>query len=213
MATEQRRVFLLCRRMLRDNDEADGAAQDSFLKAHQAMGRGVEVQDRGKWITRIAVNTCLDRIRSQAWKFWRRRPTAQDERLILDNASAASPSAEDEVFATEIRGRVEAALGKLSARQRAVFVLRHYEQRGVEEIGGMLGLDVGTVKAHMSRALAKMRDELADLYGVRGNHEMLERPGDPGAPIWAGAGQRPPRSLPRMRGAAVARPSPNAVGG
>ena len=53
---------------------------------------------------------------------------------------------------------------KLSARQRSVFVLKHYEDRSLEEIAGILNLDVGTVKAHMARAVAKLRTELRDLY-------------------------------------------------
>ena len=59
---------------------------------------------------------------------------------------------------------VNAALGRLSARQRAVFTLRHYDQKSLEEIGTLLGLDVGTVKAHMFRAVSKLREELRDVY-------------------------------------------------
>jgi DNA-directed RNA polymerase specialized sigma24 family protein len=45
-------------------------------------------------------------------------------------------------------------------------MLRHYEDRSLEEIGSALGLDVGTVKAHLSRAVKKMRVELMDLYAL-----------------------------------------------
>jgi RNA polymerase sigma factor (sigma-70 family) len=48
-----------------------------------------------------------------------------------------------------------------------VFTLRHYEGMSLEEIGSHLGLDVGTVKVHMFRAIAKLRDELRDLYEGR----------------------------------------------
>jgi RNA polymerase sigma-70 factor (ECF subfamily) len=60
---------------------------------------------------------------------------------------------------------LDAALDKLSPRQRAVFTLRHFEDMSLEEIGLTLGLDVGTVKAHMFRAVGKLRVELRDLYG------------------------------------------------
>lgn len=71
MASEQRRVFLLCRRMLQDAEEADSATQDTFLKAWQALKRpeSKNLDDPGKWLTRIAVNTCLDRLRSRRWQF------------------------------------------------------------------------------------------------------------------------------------------------
>jgi RNA polymerase sigma-70 factor (ECF subfamily) len=71
---------------------------------------------------------------------------------------------EDAVYGEQLGRRLRAALDRLSARQRAVFTLRHYEDMSLEEIATTLGLDVGTVKAHMSRALAKMREELKDLY-------------------------------------------------
>jgi len=166
MASEQRRVFALCQRMLQDRDEADSATQDAFLKAYQALKRDdfVEIDDPARWLARIAVNSCLDRLRSRKWQLWRRRPSPADESVILAMTASASPEAEDRCFAGEIGTRLTAALGRLSARQRAVFTLRHYEDMSLEEIGSVLGLDVGTVKAHMFRAISKLRVELKDLY-------------------------------------------------
>jgi RNA polymerase sigma-70 factor (ECF subfamily) len=167
VAREQRRIFLLCLRMMQDRDEADMAAQDCFVKAHRALRNSgtMELDDPSKWITRIAVNTCLDRLRSRSWKIWRRRPSHDDETIILANTKEASPSAESQAFAGQIGARLQAAIGELSERQRAVFLLRHYEDRKLEEIAEILGLDVGTVKAHMARAVAKLRTQLQDLYG------------------------------------------------
>ncbi len=169
MAGEQRRIFLLCYRMLQDRDEADSAAQDTFLKAFKALrGNSADWPDEpAKWLTRVAVNTCLDRLRSKSWKFWRQRPRPEDEQVMLNLAPATGPSAEDVAFAGEIRQRLSSALGRLSDRQRAVFVLKHFEDRRLEEIAEILKLDVGTVKAHMARAVAKLRIELEDLYGLR----------------------------------------------
>lgn len=170
MASEQRRVFGLCQRLLRDPDEADSATQDVFLKAYHALCKedAKVLDDPARWITRIAVNTCLDRLRSQRWRFWRRRPSQLDEQLILRLASSPRPEAEDRYFAAQIRARLESALEKLSPRQRATFTLRHYEDLSLEEIGSLLDLDIGTVKAHMHRAVVKLRRELRDLYGGRG---------------------------------------------
>lgn len=167
MESEQRRVFGLCQRMLQDREEASSATQDAFFKAYQALakGDGAALDDPSRWLTRIAVNTCLDRLRSRKWQLWRRRPHAEDERLILNSAASTAPGAEARCFAGEIQTRIAAALERLSARQRAVFTLRHYEDLSLEEIGGLLGLDVGTVKAHMFRAVTKLRAELRDLYG------------------------------------------------
>jgi RNA polymerase sigma-70 factor (ECF subfamily) len=170
MQVEQRRVFLLCHRLLRDRDEADTATQEVFLKAYRALSRpdAENLEDPAKWLTRVAVNTCLDRLRSRRWQFWRRRPEPDDEKTILELTASRGPSAEDKMFAKQIAERLSEALEKLSLRQRAVFTLRHYEDRSLEEIAGVLQLDVGTVKAHMARALVKLRAELRDLYGGLG---------------------------------------------
>jgi RNA polymerase sigma-70 factor, ECF subfamily len=166
MASEQKRVFLLCRRMLQDPEEADSATQDTFLKAWQALKRpeSQDLDDPTKWLTRIAVNTCLDRLRSHRWQFWRRRPKAEDESLILSLAAAPAPDAEDQLFARQIAQRLRSALTRLSLRQRAAFTLRHYEDRSLAEIAEILKLDVGTVKVHLFRATEKLREELHDLY-------------------------------------------------
>ncbi len=171
MTSEQKRIFLLCRRMLQDPDEADSATQDVFLKAYRAMskapGEGSELDNPAKWVTRIAVNTCLDRLRSKRWKVWQRRPASEDEEFILQTTPGLDPDAERQIFAAQIQQRLEKALTKLSDRQRAVFSLRHYDALALEEIAELLKLDVGTVKAHLFRALGKLREELKDLYRPR----------------------------------------------
>lgn len=165
MAAEQRRIFALCHRLLQDPDEANSATQDVFLKAYQALvkddSKGLD--DPSRWLTRIAVNSCLDRLRSRKWRFWRKSPSG-DDAGTLDRAASKAPEAEDRYFASQIATRLESALGRLSARQKAVFTLRHYEDKSLDEIGKILGLDVGTVKAHMFRAVSKLRGELRDLY-------------------------------------------------
>jgi RNA polymerase sigma-70 factor (ECF subfamily) len=167
MLAEQRRVFLLCRRMLGEEDEADSATQDVFLKAYRALqNREEAIDEPAKWLTRIAVNTCLDRLRSRRWQFWRKRPDAHDEEIILSLTPSGGPDAEDQTFAREIGQRLARSLDRLSERQRAVFTLRHYEGLSMDEIAAVLGLDNGTVKAHMARAVAKLREDLKDLYAL-----------------------------------------------
>jgi RNA polymerase sigma-70 factor (ECF subfamily) len=90
-------------------------------------------------------------------------------------APAADPDAEDRLFAKQIVERLERALHRLTIRQRAVFSLRHYEDRSLAEIAGILDLDVGTVKVHLFRAVEKLREELHDLYFREGRNETLDR--------------------------------------
>jgi RNA polymerase sigma-70 factor (ECF subfamily) len=161
MRAEQQRVFRLCCRLLQDSDEADTATQDAFLKAYRAWERkAAELDVPSRWLTTIAVNTCLDVLRSRRWRFWRRWTGGDHAASVRD----AGPGPEARIFADQISVRLAAALERLSARQRSIFVLRHYEDRPLGEIAAILGLDTGTVKAHMARAVAKLREELRDLY-------------------------------------------------
>jgi RNA polymerase sigma-70 factor (ECF subfamily) len=166
MAAEQRRIYLLCLRMLRSSDEADSATQDVFIKAYRALEREDKdaIGSPARWLTRVAVNTCVDALRSRRWMFWQKRASYAHEQAALRLAPAAGPDQDANLRAREIMRRLGLALDKLSFRQRSVFVLRHEEDYSLEEIGEILDLDIGTVKAHMARAVRKLRAELRDLY-------------------------------------------------
>jgi RNA polymerase sigma-70 factor (ECF subfamily) len=166
VAREQKRIFLLCLRLLRDRDEADSATQDVFVDAHRTMIKagGPAIQEPAKWLTRVALNTCYDRLRSKRWRFWQRHSSNADGDALLRMLPATGPNQESAAAARDFNRRLEKALARLSVRQRAVFLLRHEEDRTIDEIAGIMELDSGTVKAHMARALKKLREELRDLY-------------------------------------------------
>ena len=166
IAEEQERIFLLCMRLLRNRDDADSATQDVFVEAYRRLekhGRG-SIQEPSKWLSRVAFNTCYDLIRSKRWRFWQKQSTDASSDDLLRVMPAAGPNQEDAAAAKDIRRRLDKALERLSARQRTIFIFRHEEQMSFEEIAGIMGLDAGTAKAHMARAIKKLRDELRDLY-------------------------------------------------
>ena len=166
MAEEQARIFLLCLRLLRNRDEADSATQDVFVEAYKTLERSGSpaIQEPARWLTRVAFNTCYDRLRSKRWRFWQRHATDAFGDALLRITPAVGPNQEDAAAARDIRRRLERALDRLSARQQAVFILRHDEDRSFDEIARIMSLDTGTVKAHMARAIKKLREELRDLY-------------------------------------------------
>jgi RNA polymerase sigma-70 factor (ECF subfamily) len=94
-------------------------------------------------------------------QFWRK---TQVNSVELDEASEWLPSgersAEQKLLARERVAQVGKAVEKLSERQRTVFLLRYVEERDLNEIAQATGLNEGTIKAHLSRALAKVRAEL-----------------------------------------------------
>jgi DNA-directed RNA polymerase specialized sigma24 family protein len=104
VAGEQKRVFVLCLRLLRDRDEADSATQDVFVDAYRTMEnpRKRAIKEPAKWLTRVALNTCYDRLRSRRWRFWQRHSSNADAEAQLRFLPAMGPNQEDTAAALSI---------------------------------------------------------------------------------------------------------------
>lgn len=157
----QKRVFRIALRMLGDVDDAATATQDCFLRAFRAISRCPNQPDHQRfWMTRLVTNVCFDRLRNRRWRWWR-------ERLGITASERQAPvlrTPERELLARELADSLARALDRLSPKQRAVFVLRHYEGCPLDQIAAQLSMRVGTVKSHLGRALQTLRRELKDFY-------------------------------------------------
>lgn len=162
MERHYRRLFRIALSYLRETDAALDAVQETFVKAFQNARSWDGSSDVGPWLTRIAVNHAIDRYRRGKRRAQAEAPmpeTDHDERLAVEE-----PSAERRVLGRELGERIGAALRTLPDTQRAVFVLRHYEEMKLEEIAGALGISLGTVKSSLHRAVRQLR---VRLEGVR----------------------------------------------
>lgn len=129
--------------MLRDSARAEELAQDAFIQALQNWRRVGRYDEPRAWVRRVAIRLAMRAIRrDRLWLTIR-------ERLI-------EPRTRDDHDLD-----VEGALRRLPANQRAVIVLRYYEDRTTEEIGSILGCSVSTVRVHLHRG----RRRLATLLG------------------------------------------------
>jgi len=160
-----RRIYRVLLAMTRDPDAADTLTQECFLRAYQKRAGFRGDSTVTTWLTRIAINLAQDHQRNRRHGFWRRLfsitppETASGEPAALDVADGrASP--ERELLAREQVGLVRAAVDALSAQQRAVFTLRFVEEMSLEEVAGAMGLEVGTVKAHLFRAVSAVRKKV-----------------------------------------------------
>ena len=155
------RIFRFLLASTRDADLAETLTQECFLKAHRNWGSFRGESSAMTWLMRIAINLQKDHWRNRRMQFWRlTRTNAVD----LDEASEWLPSGErsveQQMLAREQVSRVWKAVEGLSARQKMVFLLRYVEELELSEIARAAGLNEGTVKAHLSRALAKVRAEV-----------------------------------------------------
>ena len=145
----------------RDPDLAETLTQDCFLKAHRNW-KGFRGESTAlTWLMRIAINLEKDHWRNRRLQFWRQAST---NTVDLDEASEWLPSgersAEQQLLAREQVKKVWKAVDGLSKRQRTVFLLRFVEEQELSEIARAIGLSEGTVKAHLSRAVTRVRAEV-----------------------------------------------------
>ena len=154
-------IFRFLLASTRDMDLAETLTQECFLKAHRNWDRFRGESSAMTWLMRIAINLEKDHWRNRRLQFWRHTRTNS---VDLDEASEWLPSGERSVeqkmMAREQIQQVWQAVEGLSARQRAVFLLRYVEDQELREIALATGLSEGTVKAHLSRALVKVRAQL-----------------------------------------------------
>jgi RNA polymerase sigma-70 factor (ECF subfamily) len=156
----QRRVYSTALRIVRRHDLADDVTQEAFLRAHRALSSYDRGRPFGPWICRIAANLAINHVRSPE-----AREEALDEAALDRSPDPASDGPLGAILEQEARRVLEEAVGRLPAEQRAVFVLRTFEDLSYNEIAEALDLSVGTVMSRLSRAREKLRGALAGYLG------------------------------------------------
>jgi RNA polymerase sigma-70 factor (ECF subfamily) len=150
----QRRVYGVAYRIVRRHDIADDVAQETFIRAHRALGTFDVARPFGPWICRIAANLAINHVRS---------PQFREEELPEGHAETPAPSGGNplaRVLDREARAVLDAAMERLPAEQRAVFALRVVEELSYREIAETLDISIGTVMSRLSRAREKLREAL-----------------------------------------------------
>ncbi|HJR62827.1 MAG TPA: sigma-70 family RNA polymerase sigma factor [Gemmatimonadaceae bacterium] len=151
----QRRAYAVARAITVTHEDAEDAVQDAFLHAYRALDRFRPEQPFGAWLHRIVANAALD---------LGRRRRVRDADSLPD--SVALPF-RDPAESDELRRRLIAGLGDLTARQRSVIVLHDVEGFTHAEIGEMLGMPEGTARSDLHHARAALRRALDDLWSER----------------------------------------------
>jgi len=150
-----RAVYRRCYYLLGDADEADDAAQETFLRAYLARERYDPARALRPWLLTIATRHCLDRLRRRS----RRPATRWDD---LQTLPAAPARAEDALVEDEEHERVRQAVATLPPMERALIVLHYWEDLPYEAIAAQTGLSVSAVKSRLYRArqrLARILEE------------------------------------------------------
>ncbi len=161
VANHRPQIFRFLLASTRDVDLAETLTQECFLKAHRNWSGFRGESTAMTWLMRIAINLQKDHWRNRRMQFWRQtRTNAVDLDEACEWLPSGESSQEQRLLARERITQVWRAVEGLSERQRTVFLLRYVEELELSEIAQSTGLSEGTVKAHLSRAVTRVRAEL-----------------------------------------------------
>jgi RNA polymerase sigma-70 factor, ECF subfamily len=172
----ERRVFAIAFTVLRNEQDAEDAAQDAFLKAFKYLGQFRAESRFSTWLIQVAINEARLRLRKSHLEIMRPIVDQENEdgtytpRDFTDWREIPSEALERK----EIRERLVAALGSLAQKYREVFVLRDVEHMSIEDTALALGISAGAVKTRLLRARLMLRDLLSPgLEGIwTGNSQI-----------------------------------------
>jgi len=155
------RLLAVARRILGSQEEAKDAVQETFLAAFQSLDRFRGEANLGTWLSRIAVNQCLMKLRSR-----RRKPEQSIEDLLpaflpdghqVRETALWEVSTDTQVERNEVFALVRQAIDQLPANYRTVLLLRDIEELSTEEVARMLGVTANTIKVRLHRARQALR--------------------------------------------------------
>ena len=157
------RVYRAARSIVRDEHEAEDVMQQAYVNAFTHLRQFTGAARFSTWLTRIAINEALARVRRQG------RYEAVDAELssvepLMTHNPADNP--ERQAFAHELGGLLECAIDSLPNGMREVFVLRDVEGLSTLEVADCLGVSEDVVKTRLSRGRALLRRLLMDRTGA-----------------------------------------------
>jgi RNA polymerase sigma-70 factor (ECF subfamily) len=152
--------------------DAEDLSQEAYIRAFRGLSSFRGEAKWSSWLHRITLNTFLDQRRSNKEKTVEYDDDIEpSESMKTTTNHAATPGPDRRAEGAVIQEHVERALGCLSPAERSVFVMRHYHDLPLKEIGAALSIAEGTVKVHLFRAVRRMQKHLefirADL-GLKG---------------------------------------------
>jgi len=157
------KILSLAWRLVGNREEAEDLVQEAFIRLHRALPdfRGDSLIST--WLYRTTTRLAIDHLRRERLKrklfFFRADNDAPDP---VELASDTRDNPGRKYQAKAAMAALRKGLKKLSPRQQVIFSLRHHEGLALQEIAAHLGLETGTVKSHLHRAVTQLRLELAD---------------------------------------------------
>ena len=158
-------AYNLARWLMRNDEDAEDAVQDAFLRAYQAFASYQGGSEKA-WLMTIVRNVCLTLLKRRVRSgnvVMLDEAMGEVEEASADIVPASLSSRPDaELLAKIERARVQTALRKLPQNLREIVVLREFEDLSYQEISEVVGVPVGTVMSRLSRARERLKAVLTE---------------------------------------------------
>jgi RNA polymerase sigma-70 factor (ECF subfamily) len=163
VARHRDRIYARAFSMTRNEEDAVDLSQEAWIKGWQRLEQFQGDSSFTTWMTRIVINLCLDHLRKQ-----KRHRTDSIEAMEDDSGGVerqlpvVTVNPTEGLERAELRGRIDRALGQLSAEHRAVLVLHAFEEMEYKTIAKTIGCSMGTVMSRLFYARRKLAALLAN---------------------------------------------------
>jgi len=160
--TNKQRIFAIAFRYAKNKQDAEDILQDTFIKAFQSLDKFHldESNSFTSWLYRIGINSSIDLIRKNKKMRDKYFDSDHFDRISSDD-DAHNP--EYTIRLQDVRDKLGAVLSTLTARQRMIFILRHYQQLTTEEIAEYMNCSQGSVKKQLFRAVSAVKGRFQSL--------------------------------------------------
>lgn len=154
------RVMTVIVNMVQNVEDARDLYQDVFIKAFRSLQKFRFQSEFYTWLFRITINTCISFRKKRTCDLHQSLDEHDENWVIINDTAILNP--EQQILNSELAENIQQSISQLSAKQRAVFILRHYHGHKLNEIAEILECSEGTVKNYLFRAVQKLKRSLQD---------------------------------------------------
>lgn len=153
-------VYTIVRKIVNRNEDAEEVAQDVFVKAYEKLPDFRGTAKFSTWLYRIAYNSAVSFTRKKKIEF-----LSSEEQLIENHAEEEIPRGVMGLTADEQKELIRKALALLPKTDSLILMLYYFHEKGLDEIGEIIGMSPGNIKVKLFRIRKRLLKEMNDLLG------------------------------------------------
>jgi RNA polymerase sigma factor (sigma-70 family) len=144
-------VFTLCLKMLQSHEEAEEAAQDTFLKVYKSLEKFKSESKFSTWLYKVTYNTCLDSLKSKKRNLLQTSVDDFEEKDVISFTNVL-----DAIESRERKQMIQKCLDQLPAEDRFLLTLYYFQENSLKEISKIMGINENNLKIRLYRSRIKI---------------------------------------------------------